>query len=77
MTDEHWGPINAHTIGPVWEVFDARTGSTIGYARAWHHEPAIMTVLEAAGIPDREIDASLVPLQALERIPSNLPALCR
>jgi hypothetical protein len=61
---------------PVWEVFDALTGRTIGYTRSTAIEPAIGTVLAMAGLPDRDIDALLVAAEALERVPVELPALC-
>jgi hypothetical protein len=61
---------------PVWEVFDVRTGRTIGYARSTAIEPAIGTVLAMAGLPDRDIDALLVAAEALERVPAELPTLC-
>jgi hypothetical protein len=64
-------------LEPIWEVFSSCTGRTVGYARACHHEPAIAAVLELAGIVDRDIDADLVPVAALETVPADLPAIKR
>jgi hypothetical protein len=61
---------------PVWEVFDARTGRTIGYARSAAVDLAIGVVLAMARLPDRDVDALLVAAGVLERLPAELPALC-
>lgn len=59
------------TPAPLWEVFHPSDGKPIGHAAAWHHEPAIAAVAQAARIDPRPLDAELVPLDLFSE---SLPA---
>jgi len=71
------GASRVESIWPVWEVFDARDGATIGFSRGSNYEAAIGTVAELAARPQSHLDADLVPLERLDAVGTGVPRLVK
>lgn len=53
---------------PIWDVFDTRTGQTLGFAHAKDVYQAVLRIAEQLDKSPRGMDADLVPVSELDRV---------
>jgi len=58
------------TVAPIYEVFDIRSGDTIGFTAARDAREAVRLISARVAVVDRRfVDADLVPVERLHTLP--------